>query len=404
MLPSQLRPEDFAAYPPLARQVCAGQVTLLRQLPLAFLPLLLRELISYDWKFPVERQDLDAQLHYLAVQSPLQLQRSMAAFTTLNLSPTLQDSDWAANPARFSEQLTAHLWATHQIDAFRAAAVEFIGKFNAAKPKVTPAIPRLGIVMMGQGVAANTYPLFTKLRRQGVYFKNVDPSGGQQAIFDAVGTRVAAHRLPFAHWYIDGGDLQPHLAENLTGVSYSALGPVRDALVAKMQAMMRQNGGGPERLRSELARMRPRDVGMEGSGNAAVLNHFQLSLLTEGSGTQIFSTTFVQWSAREVLRRAQPLTLLTRYASRRREQSMTELVSGIEDKPGVDPQGSLIDADMGAYYTWLNQQQLSGAATALFLVWFEAGREAVAIGPSMPRDAQQSRPIDIAGILRQLRA
>ena len=41
-----------------------------------------------------------------------------------------------------------------------------------------------------------------------------------------------------------------------------------------------------------------------------MLNRFQLSLLTEGSGTQVFSTTFVQWAAREALRRAQPLTLV----------------------------------------------------------------------------------------------
>ena len=39
-----------------------------------------------------------------------------------------------------------------------------------------------------------------------------------------------------------------------------------------------------------------------------VLERFKVSLLTEGSGTQIFSTSFAQWAAREALRRAQPLT------------------------------------------------------------------------------------------------
>ena len=50
-------------------------------------------------------------------------------------------------------------------------------------------------------------------------------------------------------------------------------------------------------------------------------------------------------------------------------------------RPELDPQGSLVDADMGAYYTWLNQQRLSGAEKARFLAWFERPREAVAIGP-----------------------
>lgn len=400
MLPNQLIPEEFKKYPPQSRQLCVGRLPLLRQLPLAFLPLLLRELIVYDWKFPVERQDLEAQLAYLASKSPAALQSMMAPFSGLRLSPKLENTDWVDDPGLFSEELTAHLWATHQIDTFRAAAVDYIGKFEAAKPKVIPAMPRLGIVMIGHGVTANTYPLFGKLRPQGVYFRNVDPENGKQAIFDAVAKRTAAHATPFAHWYIDGGDIDPLASPGLARVSYNILGPVRDALIAKMRKVMQRGGGGPELLRTELAQMSPEDVGM--SGSDPVLNRFQLSLLTEGSGTQIFSTTFVQWSAREALRRAQPLTLLARFASRRREQSMNELISGIEDKPGTDPQGSLIDADMGAYYTWLNGQRLSGAEQSSFLVWFESGREAVAIGPAMPRDAQQNRPVDVAGILRQI--
>ena len=36
---------------------------------------------------------------------------------------------------------------------------------------------------------------------------------------------------------------------------------------------------------------------MSGAVQQGVLDHFQVSLLTQGSGTQIFSTTFVQWAA-----------------------------------------------------------------------------------------------------------
>ena len=36
-----------------------------------------------------------------------------------------------------------------------------------------------------------------------------------------------------------------------------------------------------------------------------------------------------------------------------------------------DPEGSLVDADMGAYYTWINQSRLAGADWSRFLVWFE---------------------------------
>ena len=66
MLPNQLTPGSFAAYPPEARSLAVKQIALLQRLPLAFLPLLLRELIVYDWKFPAERADLGRQFTYLA--------------------------------------------------------------------------------------------------------------------------------------------------------------------------------------------------------------------------------------------------------------------------------------------------------------------------------------------------
>jgi hypothetical protein len=114
--------------------------------------------------------------------------------------------------------------------------------------------------------------------------------------------------------------------------------------------------------------------------------------LTEGSGTQIFSTTLVQWAAREVWRRAQPLSLLARFCPRQRERSMRELLTEAQQTPELDPAGSLIDADMGAYYTWLNQQRLADADRSRFLVWFEDHNEALAITPSLQRVFKATLP------------
>src|SRR5438132_13978365 len=120
MLPEQLSPENFSAYPPEARRAATSHIALLRRLPLGFVPLLLRELIVYDWKFPAERRDLDRQFSYLESLSPAELTQAMAAFALLRLTPALEKTDWVNSPAIFTEQLTAHLWTTHQIDAFRA--------------------------------------------------------------------------------------------------------------------------------------------------------------------------------------------------------------------------------------------------------------------------------------------
>jgi len=178
---------------------------------------------------------------------------------------------------------------------------------------------------------------------------------------------------------------------------YQALEPVRTALLRKMRAQIDTPGMGPEALRSLLAQMNPSELGFQ-TGDA-VLDRFQLKLLTEGSGTQIFSTTFAQWTAREALRRAQPCTLLVRFAPRQRQKPMNELLTDKQQQAESDPAGSLLDADFGAYYNWMNQQRLSGAEQSSFLVWFENHSIAVAIGPLMPRGTESTQSVDLKTLL-----
>jgi hypothetical protein len=401
MLPSQLTPERFNGYPPEAKQAAITHLALLRQLPLAFVPLLLRELIAYDWKFPAERAELDRQLHYLSSLQKEELAKWMAAFVKLNLTPEQDQFDWVNDPATFSERFTAHLWSTHQIDAFHTAAIEYINKLTAATPVDLPVMPRRTIVIVGQGVQENVYPLFRKLRPQGVFYSQVKPDGGNRSLLDAVVARAQEHPIPFGHWYIDGGAPESVSCAELTCLSYQSLDPIRTKLLGTIEAGMR-SGNGSEALRTKLARIRPEDLGLSSTGSSAVLDKFGISLLTEGSGTQIFSTTFVQWTAREALRRAQPLTLLARFAPRRHEQSMSEMLSAKNQKITYDAAGSLVDADMGAYYTWINEQRLPGADKSSFLVWFEGHSQALAIAPSLPRGKEQHEPIGLQQILSAL--
>jgi hypothetical protein len=259
-------------------------------------------------------------------------------------------------------------------------------------------MPRLGIAVVGQGVGTYGQPLFRKLRSHGAHFSHLNPDNGLQQLLDAVAARAKAHPEPYAHWYIDGGEAAPH-DPWLTCVSYHALEPARAALSSKLRVEIERPGMGPEALRTILAQMRPADLGLGNTGDA-VLGRFQMKLLTEGSGTQIFSTTFAQWAAREALRRAQPLTLLVRFAPRQRQKPMNELLYGNQNSVELDFVGSLVDADLGAYYNWLNQQRLTGAERSSFVVWFEGHNEAVAIGPSLEAGTKSSA----AGDLRQLLA
>jgi hypothetical protein len=397
MLPGDLKPEQFERYPAEARKLVRNYVGTLQRLPLSFVPSLLREVIDYDFKFPAERRAVERELANLDSLSAEQTQAWFRVFAQIDLSPKLERFDWVNSPAQFVEQLSAHLWTTHQLDKFRQAATEYADRLHAAIPSELPPLPRLGIAVIGQGVAAYDEPLFRKLRPHGAHFRRVKPENGLKLLLDEVAARAKQHPVPYGHWYVDGGEEAGH-DPDLTCVSYGALEPVRTVLLRKMKSEVEKPGMGPEALRTRLAQMSPAELGL-GKGRDPVLDRFQMKLLTEGSGTQIFSTTFAQWTAREILRRAQPLTLLVRFAPRQRQKPMNELLSMSSERPELDPVGSLIDADMGAYYNWLNQQRLPGHEQSSFLGWFENHGEAIAIGPSMPRGTESTSVADLREVL-----
>jgi hypothetical protein len=405
-----LKPQQFSGYPPEARKLVTNDLAALQRLPLSFLPSLLREVIDYDFRFPAERKAIERELANLSSLSPEQTKDWFQDFAQIRLSPQLEQFDWINAPAQFVEQLSAYLWTTHQLDAFRVAALAYAERLRSVVPPEPPAMPRLGIAVIGQGVTTPDEPLFRKLRPHGVYYSRVQPENGLKQLLEAVRARAKAHPAVYGHWYIDGGQ-EAAQDPALTCVSYHALGPARAALSSKIRVEIERPGMGPETLRTLLAQMRPADLGLDqrsiratnGNGvqsGSAVLDRFQVKLLTEGSGTQIFSTTFAQWAAREALRRAQPLTLLVRFAPRQRQKPMNEMLSaGTDSRVELDPMGSLVDADIGAYYNWLNQQRLTGAEQSSFLVWFENQSEAVAIGPSMPRGTESTTVVDLAKLL-----
>lgn len=397
MRPGDLRAEDLQKYPPQAQKIAGDSIRALRRLPLSFLPNLLRELIEYDFKFPAERKALTKELDHLRGLSEVQMDELLGGFYRTTLSLQLENFDWVNFPAQFVEQLSAHLWTTHQLDAFRTAATKYADHINAFTASEAPPVPRLGISIIGQGVDSFDEPLFRKLRPHGTYFTRIKPENGVRLLLEVVAERARAHPIAYGHWYIDGAEPADHDAA-LTCISYAGLEPARAALLNRVHARIEQPGMGPETLRTIMAALRPADLDMAAGHEA--LKRFQVRLLTEGSGTQVFSTSFTQWAAREALRRAQPLTLLVRFAPRQRLKAMNELLSAVSTSPEeVDPVGSLVDADMGAYYNWLNQQRLPGADQSCFVVWFEKHNSALAISPSLSRGTESNSESDLKKLL-----
>ena len=141
------------------------------------------------------------------------------------------------------EQLSAYLWTTHQLDAFRKAALAY-GERSRLAPVPPLPMRRLGIAIIGQGVTSYEPPLFRNLRPHGTYFGNVRSENGLELLLNAVAKRAQAHSVSYGHWYIDGGQKFEH-SPLLTSVSYKGLEPVLETLQRRFQKEISRAGMGP---------------------------------------------------------------------------------------------------------------------------------------------------------------
>lgn len=390
MLPSELKPESFSRYLPKARAVAVANLAIIQQLPLPLVVLLLQQLIGYDWRFPAEQRMIDDQFSYLQGLSAGQREQTLRGFAGVKISQSLERMDWIGAPQSFVESFTAHLWSTHQIERFQDSANSYVEAWRKAIPESLPPMQRVCIVVLDKSLSSPGAALFRKLRPNGLFFPSLNPAGAWQQALAFANSRAAKHPIAYGHWYIDGGSPDVLADSRLARISWKDLEPVRAGILARFRKVVNSGSGGPEEAEALMSGTTPHDLGFVAGDHDEVLARFQVSILTEGSGTQVFSTTFVQWAARETLRRAQPCTLLMRYAPRQRQRPMNEMIAGTGDENAVDPAGSLVDADVGAFYTWLNQQRLTGADRSGFIVWSEANNQAIAVGPGMSRSTSST--------------
>jgi hypothetical protein len=398
MQPRELKEADFQAYPPLAKKFACDHLALLRDLPVVLAAIMLRELIGFDTRFPQERATIENQFAFLGALTADDRHHFTEGFAKLSLPGQLIAQNWVQFPQKFSEDLSAHLWASGQIDQFHTLGTQFAEEIRKATPVAKPAIPRWTVVVLGPELRNDGYPLFRKLRPHGVFFSQVETGGGMAEILGKLAARAAGTPVPYGHWYIDGASPLPIESGAVSSFSWSESSLVRDALLQEVQSVIGSGAAGPEMLRSIMATWAP-DKQHAGSRDPLV-DRLVVNVYGEGSGTQIFSTTFVQWSAREVLRRAEPVSLVARFGPRQRQRGMNEMFAGPANAVEVDSAGSLVDADFGAYYTWINLNRLEGAETASFIAWSETYRQAVAIGPGFARGTEAPNSIALGRLLR----
>ena len=337
-MPYPLGSGDFSLYPPEGREVAISHLAALKQIPATVLPVFLVDLKQYDWEFPAEQREIVTRIQFVE-DNPT----SLAAFRGISTPASLATSGNIRDPQRFLADVTAYLWSSLQTDAYRRAADQFEQLYEAKVKPPIPAQPRLVMICIGREAAKPAYPLFQKLRNYGEIWTNVRTDGAAEALLAALARRSESDATPYAHWYVDGGSpLADPVHAGVTQLLYPALAPVNKQILGIMMSCIGA-GSGPEVLHDRLAELTRENSSARRITSDDRLQQFVVSLLTQGSGTQIFSTSFVQWATREILRRAQPSTILARYAPRQRQKPFNTMVAEAVSTNDLDPDGSLVE-------------------------------------------------------------
>jgi hypothetical protein len=365
---------------------------------------MMQQIARADRLFPIERSELDRTLQSLIPPRTAPAEQAVRMFAALRLSPELQREDWRADPAGFVERMTAELWSTGQIGSFRDAA-KLLGPSRLTAEQGTSKLDSrfVVIVLDPRLCTANEAPiLFRKLRPYGTFFPNAVDYRGMETLERWIGARASRNPAPYAHWKISGDRWNEPSSTAVVSFSYDGLKAARQRVLALFNgARNTAVSGGPEGLRQQFLHLTPEQIGLK-SIEDPILRTFAMSIFTEGSGTQLYSTTFVQWSIREALRRAQPRSLLARFTPRSEPASIDFRITHPSLDLATDGAGSLVDAEMGAYLSYLNLMRLPDSEHARFLIWHEGYGQALAIGSGMPQGTESTAAMKLEKILEIL--
>ena len=380
--------------------ISAERLRLLGNMPVPLAAVMMQQISRADRLFPAERRELDGTLQSLIAPRSKPTEQAVQMFATLRLSPDLQRQDWRSDPAGFVERMTADLWSTGQIGTFRDAAKLLAQSISAAEPGVPEPASRFVVIVLDRRLrmAAETPVLFRMLRPHGTFFPHVGDDRGADILDRWIAARTTLYPESYAHWKVSGDTWSDSSSASVVALSYSGLSFARQKLLALFNtARNTAASGGPEGLRQTLLHLTPDQIGLS-SIEDPILRTFAMDIFTDGSGTQLYATTFVQWTIREALRRAQPRSLLARFTPRSKATSIDLRITHPTLEPASDDAGSLIDAEMGAYLSYLNLMRLPDPEHASFLVWHEGYGQALLIGRGMPQQTESTSAMTLERI------
>jgi hypothetical protein len=197
-------------------------------------------------------------------------------------------------------------------------------------------------------------------------FGQLEPGRGAPTLL------IAGIESPVDGWIIESHEALHALCDSkdrgasrasLTGLSYDRLRPYRDELTRTLNRKIQSGVESPEAFAAFARSLRivpPEGTLFYPSETVAA---FVRDVLITGNGTLMMNNTFVEWSAIQALRRAQPRVLVTRFGVRDKLKPFSSMVMFSQPRAAdrvpvaKDPAGSFIDVEQLSYYIWLNAEK-----------------------------------------------
>ena len=265
---------------------------------------------------------------------------------------------------------------------------------------------RVVVIVYGQGIAIQRGKLWTRLRGLGAriplrlegatasepFLRGLFAAGSSGRPFSPFGLG------PDQAWIVEAGESLHALCGEgtacATGLSYDRLRSYRETLARSLYKKVLGGVSGPQEL---AAWVRALDLAPpEGALLHAdpVMRAFVREVLLGGNGTLLVNNTFVEWSAVQALRRAQPRLLVARFGVRDKMKPFSSLLLYSSPRPTdqipilEDPLGSFVDVEQLSYYVWLSAEKSAAyRGKTLYLLLAEGVDEMLAIRPGPPAGA-----------------
>jgi hypothetical protein len=348
---------------------------LIAQLPVTMRPALNQQLTEWEMLFPYERNRVTLFMKGVVTYSPSQLDALTAPLWALEAQMGVKN--WDFSQTNDTIENASQLARSAHYAEWRREVQRIVDAVNSAARDATPVqaeSTRLMLIILPSDLPVSPQSVWKKWDPSG---HEIKISGGSEKICqlviqgqpgqDGIAT-LAARQGPQESsdlWLIDAeakmhGMLSPQAPIPAFSLSFTNLKPLRDRFLAELNTTPRDIEATDQiiaNIRSEAWNgwgLWPPEIESQPR-----LKRFLIDLILSGNGVLIFSNSFVEWTAAEVLRRARPRTVVARFGMRSKPKPFTSIAifenqQKVSSLPDVDdPENSAIDAAMLAHYVWL---------------------------------------------------